>query len=144
MNGLVIAISGRSGSGKSTIRRIIEAHVKDNLSYRMSVKCYHVSIASPIREIASSLFAWDGDKTAYLTGKDTLDPNRGRGLLISIGMLMRTVWPDVWINHALRRIRGFIWQSMTLAGQLGEQAPFEIFVIDDLRFPNEAAALREE
>lgn len=143
-NILVLALSGKSGSGKSTCRRIVESYHKDYLSKKFPCAYTHVSIAEPIKKVAADLFGWDGDKSVWFKGEDNVDLSRGRGLLIGIGMAMRAVFPNVWIDSAIRRIRGVIWNRFKNADRLRAKAPFELFVIDDMRFPNEALRLREE
>lgn len=102
-----IAFSGKIGSGKSTTASIL----RDVIVERGIVEPYIVSFAGKLKKIAVDLFG--------MTQKD-------RGLLINIGLKMREIEPNVWINYALRDIED------------------KSIIIDDLRFPNEYVRLRSE
>ncbi len=136
---LVLGLSGKTGCGKSEMRRLICEH-----KYPVPTVVTKVSLADPIRMIASSLFGWDGDKGLSVLPSGQIDPTKGRGLLMGIGMAMRAVYPDVWIDHAIRRITGTMYTRADKAYALGTRPPYELFVIDDLRFPNEIDRLQEE
>lgn len=120
---IVIGFSGKAGSGKTTCREILQADVSKTR------KLVALSFASALREIAATLFNWDGDKTVYKLADGSMDYTRGRGLLIRIGQDMRAIDPNCWVNAVCNAIDG---------------GPSDgIFVIDDARFKNEVAVLRE-
>lgn len=75
-----------------------------------------VSFAGKLKEIAADLFE--------VTGKD----REGRRILQELGSLVREIQRDAWINYALKHI----------------EDPTKKLVIDDLRYVNEAYALKQE
>lgn len=100
---LLCGISGKARSGKNTVALpFIQA----------GFKC--IALADKVKEIARDLFGWDGKKD-----------EKGRNLLIAIGMLGRQIDPDVWIKYAMEKIK------------TGEHV-----VIPDIRFKNEASWIK--
>ena len=91
------------------------------------------SFAVPIREYVRSML--DRAGIAYdKVGKDAALPGVPNGrsfrdFMIEMGQAMRSVWPDIWVECMRREIR---------------EHRQELFVIDDLRMPNEYAMLRQE
>lgn len=79
----------------------------------IGIKAYRVSIANKIKEIAKDLF-------------DMKD--KDRRLLQQIGAKMREINENVWINYLIRDIKR------------NEKIPF---IIDDVRFKNEAELLKD-
>lgn len=99
----LVACSGHARAGKSTVAiPFIKAGFKQ------------VALADKVKEIATELFGWDGKKD-----------EKGRNLLIAIGMLGRQIDPDVWIKYAMEKIK-----------------PGENVVIPDIRFKNEATWIK--
>lgn len=108
---LVILVSGKAGSGKSTVAEMLAKKIQDIPS--LTVMPY--GFADPIKYIAKGYFGWDGNKDV-----------RGRRLLQQIGFIGREYDEDVWVKH-------FIRQLDKRAGLF----PFHASVISDWRFPNE-------
>lgn len=134
-----------SESGKSTARDILLDLLKPGAAH-------HISIAEPIRKIAYDMFGWDGDKTVYRLPDDPkdpgtpfnqIDPSRGRGLLISIGMLMRMQHPTVWVDKAISKIQHERDSLLRFCAMSRQEPPMQVFIIDDLRWFNETEKLRE-
>lgn len=85
-----------------------------------------VSFAAKLKEIASDLF--------NVQGKN----GRDRKILQDVGQKMREIEPNIWIDHLLTTVDNFehsveLWQF--------KDNP-KGFVLDDLRYGNEADALR--
>lgn len=109
--GMKIAIAGRMASGKTTLAQEL---VKD--FQRNGQDASIVSLAGKVKEIATDLFG--------MTEKN-------RPLLQQIGMKMREIEPDVWLDYVIH-----------LADK--EQAKGNIVIVDDVRFVNEAEKLNEK
>ena len=122
---VVIAISGKAGSGKTTVAGYIQQWAKDEYC---EGRLY--SIAWKLKEIATEVFKWNGEK-GQGDKKDS-----GRNLLINIGNAFRDIRPNVWIDFLIQRIRQE--QPMT-----NRDFSHVFYIIDDLRFQNEADKLRE-
>ena len=106
--GMKIAIAGRMASGKTTLAQEL---VKD--FQRNGQEASIVSLAGKVKEIATDLFG--------MTEKN-------RPLLQQIGMKMREIEPDVWLDYVIN-----------IADE--EQAKGNIVIVDDVRFVNEAEKL---
>lgn len=102
-----IAFSGKFTSGKSTAAQIVADNVADTKI---------VSFAGKVKDIATDLFG--------MTKKD-------RNLLINIGMKMREIEPNVWLDYAIKRMDGISKSGGNV-------------VNDDLRFPNEFESLQNK
>lgn len=99
---MIIAISGKLKSGKDTIA--------DYLVQEYGFK--RIAFADKLKDIAKDLFFWDGNKDDY-----------GRKLLQDLGMQMRSIKQDVWVDYVFRTIRNH--NDMN-------------WVITDVRYKNEA------
>ena len=113
----IIGIMGRAGSGKSAVATILGKHGFMQYGFADSLKC-----------ITGLLFGLSREQM-YGGLKDTEDSRYGlspRVILQHMGTEVgRSVYPDIWIE-ALRRTMN----------------PKQNYVIDDVRFPNEAMAIR--
>lgn len=128
----VFLFSGKAGSGKTSASSMFAERLKSH-----GVNCIRVSFAAPIKSLAEQVFGWDGDKTEYYLPDGKLDPARGRGMLIAIGMFGRSLDEDVWVDLALRKIA---WSCLSVREEL--QEPLHCVVIDDLRMLNEIERVR--
>ncbi len=117
---MIFGISGKRGVGKTTLANYLVRH-------HGFVK---VSLAGPIREIAQTLLPFERT--------DFTDPNRKekpwgeyewtpRDFLLHLGEFMRYHVPDYWLNIALDQC----------------SKPGVHYVFDDMRFPNEAEAIKK-
>jgi len=109
MQGLRIAFSGKMQVGKTT-------------SAEYLVRKYgfvKLAFADKLKEIARDLFPEQFEKG-----------EKPRKLLQDLGMKMRKIDQDVWVNYVLRIVRSLPKESN--------------IVIDDLRFMNEYKALKNE
>lgn len=115
MKPIVIGLAGRMWSGKTTTAQEILRQLSEQ--GRSGVI---LSLATPLKDLARSYFGWNGQKD-----------ERGRRLLQRLGTDVGREWdPDFsvkkWLDMACRQVKVGI-----------------SVICDDLRFANEAAALRE-
>src|SRR5208282_184079 len=97
MNSAIIILSGKMQSGKSTsaelIKEIIKEKIEENAIKQLNKEKYELynysveihSFAKKLKEIASDLFDWNGDKNLYV------EKDKGRNVLINIGQKMREI-----------------------------------------------------
>ncbi len=115
----VIALLGRAGAGKTTVAEHLVRHYGAT----------RVSFAAPLKLMAQALFGLS-DAQLYGDEKETNDPRYGKAsrvIMQALGSLGRThLGTEVWVQAALKKI---------------EAGPPGIYVIDDCRYPNEAAAV---
>ena len=105
-----IAIAGQMASGKTTLANKMQEELI-SLDYRVE----RHSLATKVKEIGSNLFG--------MVEKD-------RKLLQQIGMKMREIRPDVWIDYMNRTIdEDFATDK------------YDVAIVDDVRFINEAEKL---
>lgn len=100
----IIALAGYAGTGKTTLATFAAASPSGV-----------ISMASPVKEIAK-LLGWDGNKD-----------DRGRRLLVDIGMAGRAFQEDMWIRRW--------WATAQASG-------YSTIYCDDIRFENEAQFIR--
>ena len=105
-----IAFSGKLCSGKSTMAEYVRTTLEADFLEVSRV----LSFAGKLKEIATDLFD--------MKFKD-------RDLLIAIGLKMREIRQDVWLDYIVKQT------NTELRGSA---------IIDDLRFPNEFDRLRKE
>lgn len=110
-----ICISGRAGSGKDTVARVL----KDKLEEQgQEVLITHM--ADLLKFLCSSLFGWDGQKDGA-----------GRSLLQYVGTdIVRKRRPDFWVD--------FLIDVFDLFGD-----NWDYVLIPDCRFPNEISRLKD-
>lgn len=134
----IIGVVGLIGSGKDTIA----SHLVERYSYE------RYSWATPLKDIASSLFGWDRDMLEGTTAEQrlmregidmfwdsTLDSKEKFGSYwtprfalqyIGTEVMRNALHPDIWVLAGMQRIGGKT-----------------NIVIPDTRFPNEIKAIRE-
>lgn len=101
----VIGVCGWATSGKDTCADFVEQHLDGVMRY---------SMATPVKDVARHYYGWDGKKD-----------ERGRQLLMDIGMAGRRYDRNVWLREAERQ--RYVWQHK-----------YNYMVIPDIRFTNEA------
>lgn len=114
---VIVLISGKAGSGKTTVSRTL----RDKLVDIPGMSIFSYSFANPLKYIAKSYMGWDGNKD-----------EKGRVLLQELGRIGRDYDTDIWVKHLLQ-------QMDKQAGLL----PFNFTLVDDWRFPNELAYLEK-
>ena len=105
---LFIGISGKMGTGKSTISHLLQAALQENSKVSIS------SLASPI---------YKGQDLLYKQYGLTLEGEKDRDLLIAIGLWGRAKDPNFWLEQ-------FAKESL--------ESDVDIIICDDVRFENEA------
>lgn len=119
---LIVGLGYRAQQGKD----LIGAHLCDKYGFK------RVAFADPLKRACKEIFGWHSwDLTPKQ--KTTLDEYwkaTPRVLLQDVGTAMREyIHPDVWVHAAFRQIE--------------TRYPNNHVVITDVRFPNEAEAVRE-
>lgn len=115
MKPIVIGFAGRAEVGKTTIANALATNLRQR-GHSVSVAPF----AAPVKRIAKEM-GWDGVK-------DT----KGRRLLQLLGTECgrECIGPDVWVD---------LWRQQNI----DVVRPFDVLIIDDVRFANEAAMIRE-
>lgn len=119
---MLIGLTGRAGSGKGEVADVL---VKERGFFKLS-------LAAPLKRFCKDVFGWT-DEQLYGPSYERNRPDARWGGLTPRHALQtlgtdwgRSMHPDVWIDYALRAVRG----------------SRDSFVLDDVRFDNEAAAIR--
>lgn len=110
----VIAISGRAGSGKDTVAKVIQKRLAEQW-----ISCRIIHYADLLKYICKEYFDWDGQKD-----------EKGRRLLQYVGTDVVRGWDaNFWVDFVVTMLRFF-------------RDRWEYVVIPDARFPNEISELR--
>ena len=127
-----IAISGKIGAGKSTAAGIIVDYLKTHDNWRINtLGIKRTAFARKIKDLSAYVFETEAEVQNSQEGKNTINSTTGLTygqLQQKIGSMFReNINPDFWINILFASLH-----------------PEEnIYIIDDLRMRNEAAALKE-
>lgn len=106
----LIGISGKMAAGKDTLGIYLQERVRSN----------RTAFAKELKETVRRLFGVDPyDKTPYV-----------RMLLQRVGVAMREIDPDVWVNFVMREAETDLANGA------------DAMIVTDLRFPNELEAVR--
>lgn len=106
---LMIGISGKMGSGKSTISNLLKEAWES-----AGMKVEKLSVAAPI---------YNGQDLLYKEYGLQLEGAKDRDLLIAIGLWGRSKDPDFWLNQLAK---------------MAIDSEADIIICDDVRFENEA------
>lgn len=104
----IILVSGLAGSGKTTFAEMLKG---------LYQRFYIASFAEPIKRVATTVYAWDGNKD-----------DRGRKLLQDIGTIGRDYDENIWIKK--------LCYKADVVHAVGRPV-----VVDDWRYPNEYSYL---
>lgn len=123
----IIGICGAIGAGKDTA-----ADGLKSLGYQ------RLSFASALKEAVATMFPWvprchffgtQAEKAEVLFYTSYGGRWTGRKLLHIVGTdYMRAIMPDIWVRAAMEQV---------------DRHPKKLWVVSDVRFPNEAQAIRE-
>ena len=105
---LLIGISGKMGTGKSTVSHMLQAAFQE--TGKVSIE----SLATPIYKAQNLLY------TQY---NMELDGAKDRDLLLAIGAWGRNKDPDFWLNQFAKHVL---------------KSKYDIIICDDVRMENEA------
>jgi len=117
---LLIGISGKMGSGKTTLARFLQSGFLDSEI---------LSLATPIKDIVVKNFSCGrirfGSDLDNAKIKDMVTPcgKTYRELMQLVGRFGRELWKDVWLENLKRRI---------------EMSINDTIIVPDIRYPNEA------
>ncbi len=114
---ICILLSGKAGVGKTTSSGLLYEYVT-SLGYTAIT----ASFASRVKAVAKLGFDWDGKKNEL-----------GRKLLQMVGDTGRTYNENIWIDFIINK---FIPNC--------KDYPYDFVIIDDWRFPNEEARIKED
>jgi hypothetical protein len=128
MKNILIGFTGKAQSGKTTASDALEKLVKaDGLEFRK------ISFAEPLKQLCKDWFDWDGSKEIFVQpiggvdGQDVVIQDKGRQLLINVGMKMREIRGTIWADLAYKKIC-----------EINVKQPEGIVLtMDDVRFRNE-------
>lgn len=129
---MIIALGHRRNVGKDAFGRAMHMQLQNTYGKRL---VFLVSFADKLKSSASFLFEWAGVRPRayydnYRSQKEAMVPPLGmtyRDLLIKMGLAMREIHPDIWVNAAFQ----------------GYDPNKHIYIVTDLRFPNEAEKVKE-
>lgn len=107
----LVLIGGKAGVGKTEAAKYLYRNLF--LNY-IGLNISHTLFAQPIKDIARSVFGWDGNKDG-----------KGRRLLQAIG------------TEAGREYNEDIWNQHLESRELSNIFPNHFVLVDDWRFPNE-------
>lgn len=129
---LIIGLTGKKGSGKDTVAEMIWSIEIDGGHIWAST-----AYAAPLKQIVRRLFDLSYTQMhGTQVEKEAVDERWGkspRELLQIVGTdIARKCHPEVWIRRTMRHIDESVEYDPQLAG----------FVITDVRFPNEADAIK--
>ncbi len=121
----IIGLIGAAGAGKDTVAGFLATHGYIQVSFADTLKRY----------IGMEIFGLTKEQVfGSKESKETIDKKYGRTpreILQLAGVSMRDIYPDVWVDLALRQMRSY-----------GSYSDDMYFVVSDVRFLNEVEALR--
>lgn len=139
----IIGITGRAGSGKSTVA---------NMIVEMQPRARIIMLAEPIKEFCRQIFDFSEEQlygpSSMRNAPDERYDVSPRKILQTLGTdWARSVYEDVWVDYAMRRAEELLEGSCVKAVKNQDHAVFkpefcDLVVIPDVRFPNEAEAIR--
>lgn len=124
----VIAFTGVSGAGKTTAANILHESYRNLIATKMS-------FAEPLKALCKDIFPWVPAEAFFGNQAQRLAPVSGlpegwtgRRILQHLGTEgFRAIDPDLWTKNMEHRL---------------QHCSYPIVLIDDVRFPNEAALVR--
>jgi hypothetical protein len=112
---VIILISGLAFHGKTTTAEYLKEEF-ENHNYKVDL----LHFASGVKRVSKECFNWDGIKD-----------EKGRKLLQDIGKVGREYNKDIWVDQVIEEIKFGL-------------GLFDVYIIDDWRFPNELLRIEDE
>ncbi len=123
---MIIGLSGKKGSGKTTIGRFLQSRLEDS-----EMVCF----ADPLKDLVCDLF---GVPQFVLNGTEeqknalTHTGFSARKIMQDVGGSMRRIWPECWV-HA--------WKNRVV--DLRARRGIVPVIVADVRYRNEIVAIRD-
>ena len=134
----IIGITGPAGSGKDTVAEMLSYSFQHCLHPRQTKT---MALAEPIKQFCAVVFDWPDarlfgeSKLRNIPDADGLTPRRA---LQTLGTEWgRTRREDVWVDLLLRTINRHHKEQLQYRKQV------MVYLVPDVRFPNEARRIRE-
>lgn len=146
----ILGLHGWAGSGKTTSKNALKNYIKDresknnllSMHERTEVHCF--AFADPLKKICIAMFGdypnWYGtqeQKDAPIPGINNLFPAiktfRDAMKFIGTNVFREHVDKDIWVKLMRVKVEQHVVPSK-----------FQIFILDDVRFPNEAEYILAE
>lgn len=144
----IIGISGKAGSGKDTVGRIIRDIIEDlNRDRIKQLNTQKLSFASNLKDICVFLFGWDRDRLEhdfdYKEG-NTLDDGSPDPACEMLGFTRRQVMQKVGTEAMRKGLHRDVWIiCMKLDILAGEYSRVDVGLLTDCRFKNELEFVRD-
>jgi hypothetical protein len=125
----VIGLGHRRQSGKDTAAKALQQYLNVNKNLKVKIE----SMATKLKEVATYLFSYAGmkaprfyDQNRKLRSENLSIGKSPREIWISIGMAMRDIDPNVWVENVFHHNHNC-----------------DVLIIPDIRFHNEAEAVKK-
>ena len=126
---ILIGLSGKRGAGKDTVADALMEHFRTGVSYGPSEK---IRFSSGLKVMVANFFCgYDHpDNLSLEKFKEAVHVcgKTNRQILQEVGVFMRDLWPDIWVNWFEREASCY---------GLGP------VIVPDVRFPNEVAKIHD-
>jgi hypothetical protein len=128
---MILGLIGKINSGKNTFANSL---IKD-------FNFISIAFADPLKKIAQEMF---DIPTENLWGPSEKRDARTRTILQVLGTdIGRGIDPDIWVKKTLKRIKILQKENHDIYGLIPNINKTSNIVITDVRFPNEAQALKD-
>lgn len=118
---MLVALSGKASSGKDVVASMLKGK-----GFK------HRAFATQVKRIAKQMFDLTEEEVNDAILKEEVNLRWGktpRAILQQIGVKLREIHPDIWVQYVFNDFELYDMDK-------------ERFVISDMRFPNELAAIR--
>ena len=134
----LISISGKAGSGKDTVRAIIEAELFKQTGVRLTP----ISFAGPLKEALCLWFGWDLHRLTHdfpykEGGLGNTDPSDIDPYCVALGMTRRVIMQKFGTECLRQGMHRDFWIILQEIGIKLGRIPGEVFIVSDARFMNE-------
>lgn len=127
----IVGIGYKKGVGKNTLAKFMTTYLKCE---RPDLNIKELSFAAKLKDIAFQLYGWAGMRPGQYYENHREAKEKG---LPELGLTPRGIWIELGNN--IRKIYGMTWVDYAL-----KSASADILIITDVRFRNEAQAIRSQ